>query len=41
LGAQTSWGALPSNCFPRVYGPGFNALLDIFAVMNCPVLGDR
>ena len=37
-GTQKIWGALPSNS-PRVYGPGFNALPDIFTVMNCSVLG--
>jgi len=41
LGAQTIWGALPSNCSPRGYGPGFDTLPNIFAVMNCSVLGDR
>jgi len=41
LGAKTILGALPSNCSPRGYGPGFNALPDIFAVINCSVLGDR
>jgi len=26
--------------FPRVYGPGFNALPGIFTVTNCSALGD-
>ena len=40
LGTTKFWGALPPIP-PRGYGPGFNALPDIFAVMNCSVLGDH
>jgi len=33
-------GSIAFQFPPRVYGPGFNALPDIFTVMNYSVLGD-